>query len=249
MLGRDARGPAFATLLDRRAAADLAGRDDLRLAGLRAWRSRTPFRRPISARWRKARRCCTGTPITASARIAARRPTWRGRLAPRMRRLRDAAFSPHRPGGDHARHRRRALPARPAAAVSAQDVFVSRRVPRTRRIDRGRRAPGDRRRGRRRHGLGHVSRLAALAVPGVAHGRLSRRRDLDGHRHRSRGTRGCALVLARRGPVHAGRHAPRRARESARRWRSPTTWCGRGWRQTAKADRVRLGFDPGVGPA
>ncbi len=35
-LGLDARGPAFAALLDHRAAADLAARDDLRLAGLRA---------------------------------------------------------------------------------------------------------------------------------------------------------------------------------------------------------------------
>src|SRR6516225_586820 len=62
-----------------------------------------------------------------------------GRLAPRLPEVQGRTFPAHRPGGNHATGRRRALSARPFATVRADHVVVPRRIYRARRIDRGRR--------------------------------------------------------------------------------------------------------------
>ena len=105
----------------------------------RAWSRSTTCRRS-----RRPRRCCIGMRVIAFAPIAARRPTmsqggWR-RDCPQCQR---AAFSAHRSGGDHARDRRRQLPARPAVALRARHVVVPRRFRRAGRKHRGGGAPRD----------------------------------------------------------------------------------------------------------
>ena len=60
------------------------------------------------------------------------------------------AFPAHRSGRDHAGGRRRALPARPLAALRADHVVVPRRLRRAGRGDRGRGAPRDARGSRHR---------------------------------------------------------------------------------------------------
>ena len=177
---RSARRPTSgAPRLDGRrpAACRDASRDDgsldearSRLIDLRSLADPGQRRRPsISAPWRRRGASATGMPATAFARLRrSRRRCKHRRLPARLRGLRRRAFPAHRPGGDHARDRRRPRPARPAGAFPAGHVFLPRRLRRAGRDHRGCRPPRD------AGGIGH-QRSAASAITRASPG-LSRPR-------------------------------------------------------------------------
>ena len=104
------------------------------------------------------------------------------------------AFPAHRPGGDHALGRRRALPARAQPALRADHVVVPGRLHRAGRVVRGRGAARDLGGSRHRHRPRRLFPLAAVAVSDVADDRLLRRGDHPRHRGGPHRARGCALV-------------------------------------------------------
>jgi NAD+ diphosphatase len=86
------------------------------------------------------------------------------RLAARLRAMQGAAFSAHRSGGDHARHRRRQLPARPLGAVRRQQLFLPRRLRRSR-AKASRKPCGARRWRKRESRCGRVRYFASQPWP------------------------------------------------------------------------------------
>ena len=107
------------------------------------------------------------------------------------------------------------VPAGPAEAISCRDVFVPGRLRRSRRDHRGRGPPRDLRGIRNSLHRRELLHDAALALSVVADDRLHRARHQRGHRRRSLGTRGCALVRPRRGDLDDQAATSRRPRGAA----------------------------------
>ena len=118
------------------------------------------------------------------------------RLEARVPELQGRAFSAHRSGRDHAGDPWRPMPARPAEAVHARDVFVSCRLRRSGRNHRGRGPPRDFRGIRNSLHRRELLHDAAMALSVIADDRMRRARAQRGYRGRPHRARGRALVRA-----------------------------------------------------
>ena len=118
----------------------------------RAARGRRRCSAPATpAWWCTPSRWPTGTPPTRTARAAARAPCRERRAHPPLPGRRQRALPAHRPGGDHARpRRRRPAAARPAGRLAGGPVLDPGRVRRAGGVARGSGAPRGARGGRHR---------------------------------------------------------------------------------------------------
>ena len=159
----------------------------------------------------------------------------RRRLPARLPGLRHAAFPAHRPGGDHARDRRRAT-ARSSAARRASRRACIPASPASSSRARRSRTRSAARRWRKPASASGASRYHASQpwpFPVLADDRLPRRGAVHRHPPRRGGTGRLPLVLARRGRARCSPARTRRASRRRRRWPSPTTSSGRGRRVAA----------------
>ena len=124
------------------------------------------------------------------------------------------------------------------------DVFLPRRLPRAGRDDRGRGAARDIRGGGDRMRRRRLSRLAALAIPGLADDRLHRagRRRASSKSTASSSRTAAGSRAARSPPCWRG--AIRQSSQRRIRWRSPIISCAPGWRQVSCATVAMTGLAP-----